>query len=237
MARYVERFTEEEQLRVVKAYLVDGLSHRRIQSEILGLPAPNNGGGYVAMDILHYFNIDGDKKGVLANEDINRLIKNSVGNYREALIKIKSYIEEENEVQNKIRGLSVENITSTEITVETKQRIGQKELREYILEIYQHKCALCDIDKDDLLICSHIIPWKVDEKNRLNPQNAICLCAQHDKLFDKGYFSLDAQYDIKFGLKADNKIINMFKDIKFREPLKDSPDKELLKVHYNSYCR
>lgn len=58
----ISDFTEDDQLKVVKAYLIEGLSHRRIQSQILGLPAPNNGGGFVAMTILHYYNITGDMK-------------------------------------------------------------------------------------------------------------------------------------------------------------------------------
>ncbi|KMT22311.1 HNH endonuclease [Clostridium cylindrosporum] len=237
MARYLDRFTEEEVLKVVKAYLVDGLSHRKIQFEILGLPSPARGGGFVTMDILHHFNINGDKKGILAKEDINDLIKNSTGNYLEILKKIKDYFKEENEAEKVIRGLNTYGTVDTEITVETKQRVGQDKLRNYILDIYEHKCALCDIDKDDLLICSHIIPWRVDEQNRLNPKNAICLCAQHDKLFDKGYFSLDENYKIIFGMKADDIIINLLKDANFREPLQDSPDKELLKIHFRLYCK
>lgn len=230
-------FTEEEILKVVRAYLVDGLSHRKIQSQILGLPAPVNGGGYIAMDILHYFEIDGNKKGILSRESIDSLIKNSSGNYHSILIKIKSYIEEENKAKKIIKSLKFDKTFKTEIELATKQRVGQDKLREYILDIYEHKCALCDIDKDDLLICSHIVPWKVDEQNRLNPQNAICLCAQHDKLFDKGYFSLDDNYNIIFGAKCDDKIINILKGAHFREPLENSPDKKLLKIHYNSYCR
>lgn len=237
MARYVHKFTEEEILKVIKAFLVDGLSHRKIQSQILGLPAPDNGGGYVAMDILHYYNIDGKKKGILANGDIDNLIKNSTGNYHEILIKVKDYFEEQKDVKKAIRGLKTDGIVHTEITTETKQRVGQDELRKYILDIYEHKCALCEVDKDDLLICSHIVPWRADEQNRLNPKNAICLCAQHDKLFDKGYFSLDENYNIKLGVKSDDRIAKLLENQKFREPLENSPDKELLKIHFNSYCK
>ncbi|MGG7163776.1 HNH endonuclease [Clostridium ihumii] len=236
MSRYVDKFSEEECLKVVKAYLVNGLSYRDIERDILGIPAPGNGGGYVAMDIIHSFNIDGKKKSILSKEDINKLINNSTGSYHDILIKIKSFIEEEKRAEKIIRGLNINNIDNTEITVKTKQRIGQDKLRKYILDIYNHKCALCDIDKDDLLICSHIIPWNGDEKNRLNPRNAICLCALHDKLFDKGYFSLDKDYKFKFSSKADNKIINLFKNLKFRKPFENSPDEELLKKHFDIYC-
>lgn len=237
MARYIHKFTEEEILKVVKAYLIDGLSHRRIQDEILGIPAPDNGGGYVAMDILHHFNIKGDKKGILSINDMTSLIHNASGNYRDILVKIKAYTEEEKDARTAIKGLFVRPTDRTELTLETKQRIGQAKLREYILDIYEHRCALCDIDKDDLLICSHIVPWRVDEQNRLNPQNAICLCAHHDRLFDKGYFSLGDNYQIIFGVKADAAIMRDLENIRFREPIENSPDKNLLKVHFKTYCR
>lgn len=237
MARYINNFIEEEILKVVKAYLIEGLSHRKIQSQILGIPAPDNGGGYVAMDILHHFNIDGDKKGILKNNNIDDLINETNGKYKEILVKVKDYIEEENRAENIIKGLRVDNTGKTEIEVATKQRVGQDKLRQYILEIYGHKCALCDIDKDDLLICSHIVPWRIDEGNRLNPKNAICLCAQHDKLFDKGYFSLDENYQIKFGIKADDKIVNLLKGLHFKKPLENEPDKKLLQTHFESYCK
>ena len=41
------------------------------------------------MEILYYFNIKGDKKGILATEDINTLIASATGNYYMALEKVK----------------------------------------------------------------------------------------------------------------------------------------------------
>ena len=42
------------ELNVIRAYLVDGRSHRDIQKTILGIPAPSRGGGFVAMNIVDY---------------------------------------------------------------------------------------------------------------------------------------------------------------------------------------
>lgn len=110
------------------------------------------------------------------------------------------------------------NTSKTERIISKKQRIGQDNLRKYILEIYEHKCALCDIDKDDLLKCSHIVHWSEDKQNRLNPMNVICFCDLHDGLFEKGYFSFNENYEIIYGIKADELIISMLMDKKFREP-------------------
>ncbi|MDT8717632.1 HNH endonuclease [Clostridium sp. 19966] len=237
MARYINKFTEEEIISVVIAYLYDGLSHRDIQKNILHLPTPQNGGGYISMDILHYFNINGDKKGILDNTDIDNEIQSSSGELKQILLKVKAYKTEEQAISASIksRNFNIAN-RSTELTTETRIRLNQNVLRKHILNIYGHKCALCDIDKDDLLVCSHIKPWSIDERNRLNPKNAICLCALHDKLFDKGYFSLNENYDIIFGSKADTTIKNLFANLSFTRPITDSPDVNLLKFHFDMIC-
>lgn len=235
VSRYIDEFTEDKIIKVIKAYLIDGFSHRKIQWEILGIPAPDRGGGFIAMDILHYFDIDGTKKEILRNNEINDLIVSSNGKYQKALKKLKAYLDEEIIADKVIKGLDIDYVDNTEIKVTTKQRVGQDVLRRYILDIYGQECALCQIDKADLLICSHIVPWKDDEKNRLNPRNAICLCALHDKLFDRGYFSLNQNHEIIYTAKSDDMINVLMKDLEFKAPNENTPDPELLKRHYQLY--
>lgn len=50
---------------VLKAYLCSGWSQRRIQEEILGIDAPERGGGYEAMKILQSYGITGEHKSAL----------------------------------------------------------------------------------------------------------------------------------------------------------------------------
>lgn len=119
----------------------------------------------------------------------------------------------------------------TEINVITTQRIKQSVLRNYVLENYNFKCAICNINRKDLLICSHIVPWAIDKTNRLNPANAICFCVLHDKLFDRYYFSLDEKYDFVFGRRADSSVKKLFKGFKFKKPNSYAPDIGLLKQH------
>ena len=71
----------------------------------------------------------------------------------------------------------------------SKRRKGQDYFRRMILENYCSRCALTGIDIPALLLASHIIPWAVNKKQRLNPCNGICLSALYDKAFDKGYIS------------------------------------------------
>lgn len=72
-----------------------------------------------------------------------------------------------------------------------KQRINQNAFRAMILNNYDNRCAITGIAIPELLIASHIIPWSVNKKERLNPENGICLSALYDKAFDKGFISFD----------------------------------------------
>ena len=237
VSRYINAFDEDTILKVVISYLVDGMSHRDIQKQILGLPAPARGGGFIAMDILHYFDIDGNKKGVLKQRKLEDELELSQGEYKKILQKIKEYFNAEQEVRTNIENsVFLVNTSSTELTTQTKIRINQSVLRKYVLNNYRHQCALCEINKPDLLICSHIKPWAIDTENRLNPSNAICFCVLHDRLFDRGYFSLDENYQIIFSSKADSSIKQLLFGMKFKTPTKNPPDPLFLKYHYNEVC-
>lgn len=74
----------------------------------------------------------------------------------------------------------------------TKQRKGQEYFRRMILHYYDCRCALTGINIPQLLLASHIIPWKdkSHKKLRLNPCNGICLSALYDKAFDKGLITI-----------------------------------------------
>ena len=75
-----------------------------------------------------------------------------------------------------------------DVDTESKRRKGQDYFRRMILTNYGFRCALTGIDIPQLLLASHIIPWKdkSHKKERLNPSNGICLSALYDKAFDKG---------------------------------------------------
>ena len=60
---------------------------------------------------------------------------------------------------------------------EVKTRVNQNVFRQIVLANYEGKCAITGIDISDLLFASHIIPWSRNEKERLNPENGICLSA------------------------------------------------------------
>ena len=77
-----------------------------------------------------------------------------------------------------------------------KTRVNQSVFRSIILSNYLGKCALTGIDVPELLVASHIKPWAVDEKERLNPSNGICLSLLYDSAFDKGLIGFDQEYKV-----------------------------------------
>src|SRR5699024_6247573 len=61
-----------------------------------------------------------------------------------------------------------------------------------VLSSYGGKCCISGVTDARLLIASHIVPWRDDKKNRLNPRNGLCLSAIHDKAFDSYLFTLSS---------------------------------------------
>ncbi|WP_299979352.1 AAA family ATPase [Desulfobacula sp.] len=70
---------------VIHAFLFSGLSHRKIQSDILKEDAPARGGGFLTMKILHNYDIREDKKGVLKTNSLSNEKEVADGKYLEAL--------------------------------------------------------------------------------------------------------------------------------------------------------
>jgi putative restriction endonuclease len=81
---------------------------------------------------------------------------------------------------------------------EVKTRINQNVFRQIVIANYSGKCAITGIDIQDLLVASHIVPWSKNEKERLNPENGICLSALYDKAYDKGYIKEEAEGALSF---------------------------------------
>ena len=55
---------------------------------------------------------------------------------------------------------------------------------------YEYKCCITKLAISKLLVASHIVPWRVDIENRLNPSNGLCLSMLHDKAFDVGILTI-----------------------------------------------
>ena len=123
-----------------------------------------------------------------------------------------------------------------------KIRVNQSFFRSTVLASYENKCCITGISISDFLIASHIIPWSKDEKNRLNPENGLCLNSIHDKAFDKGFITIGFNYEVQVSkyfneFKKENNIQKFFLDFenkKIEMPKRFLPNKEFLEYHHRN---
>jgi putative restriction endonuclease len=78
-----------------------------------------------------------------------------------------------------------------------RTRVNQQFFRATVLAAYRHRCCITGLTIPDLLNASHIVPWSVDTKNRVNPRNGLCLNAIHDRAFDRGLLTITPDYKVK----------------------------------------
>ncbi|MBQ0798607.1 MAG: HNH endonuclease [Porticoccaceae bacterium] len=87
--------------------------------------------------------------------------------------------------------------TGSDKIVQTKARVGQTFFRQAVLSAYNYRCAITGLSVPKLLVASHIIPWRKDEKNRLNPRNGLSLSMLHDKAFDVGIITINEDMTVR----------------------------------------
>lgn len=219
--------------RILIAYLIEGKSHRHIQREILNKPAPVRGGGFEAMKVLHSYDIREDSKGLL-KENLNRLSELDI----KAQEIIKNYFQVNEDANNIINGILINpNNKPTDRLSIMKVRVFQDVLKKYLLNNYRNCCALCEVDQVDLLNASHIIPWSIKEETRLHLNNSILLCSFHDKLFDKGYITLDDDYNVVISKELSKNVSFMLEGLSFKKPKSNIPSQEYLNFHREQIFR
>lgn len=89
----------------------------------------------------------------------------------------------------------INEIRPTEKEQIIKGRIGQSNFKRELLFI-DKKCRLCNVSDECFLVASHIKPWSVsNSKERLDVNNGLLFCPNHDALFDalfdKGLISFE----------------------------------------------
>lgn len=103
-----------------------------------------------------------------------------------------------------------------------KARIGQSIFKKALLSV-EKKCRLCGVSDQRFLVASHIKPWsQSNHKERLDVNNGLLICPNHDALFDKGYISFndDGAISISGSIDEATKVflnINEARKIKMNE--------------------
>lgn len=139
-------------------------------------------------------------------------------------------------------------MADTEVTEAERQvtvRVGQSFFRKVILISYHQRCCICELPVPDMLIASHIIPWRDANQHRLNPHNGLCLCVMHDRGFDRGFMTIGKDYELIVGSELYQYLPNQAVELYFKSyhgkpiqlPDKFIPQQELLAVHRENYFR
>lgn len=119
-----------------------------------------------------------------------------------------------------------------------KQRVGQVLFRRSVLTMYGSRCCISGLADPRLLVASHIVAWRDDPANRLNPRNGLCLSALHDRAFDAHLLTLDAELRVVVSerlLRLDDDLAaTAFAQVQGRSitlPERFHPDPEFLARH------
>lgn len=235
MTDFVEKLDYDTRAEVIYRHLVLGQSTRKIEREVFN----KAGNGWDPWNVQKVYGYDKNTKGIKKHEANNENIKSEILNEIKN-IDIKRLAEEVGKVDvsdiNIPPDVILEN-DGKEILKLGKVRIGQMKWRKRLLDIYNHKCALCEVSHDKLLIASHIKSWSESTKSeRVNVDNGIILCALHDKLFDQGFISFSNDYKVLYSKKFDFDSIGIDRTLEFRKPnLNNSPKDIYLSQHRKKF--
>ena len=124
---------------------------------------------------------------------------------------------------------------------EVKTRVNQDLFRRIILSIYGNRCAISNIDISEMLVAGHIIPWSDNQRERLNPENGICLSNLYDRAYEKGYIGINFDYKIMISSELKKKsespyytnFFGKFENQQINLPDRFLPNKDFLDYHLN----
>jgi len=127
----------------------------------------------------------------------------------------------------------------------TKVRLGQSFFRQTVLTSYSGRCCVCGLPEESLLVAGHIVPWAVRPDLRMNPRNGLCLCALHDRAFDRGLISLGGDLTMKVSPRLEvhlpeevtERMFLRYRDKSIHLPEKFGPEAAFLEYHQRAIFR
>jgi putative restriction endonuclease len=159
---------------------------------------------------------------IKANQGYLYQINSEVAKLLCEIAKVKSEVLfDDNGVENKLQ----EDYKTPDVTSRTglvTSRVGQGEYRRRILKRWNYQCAVTKCSIKEILIASHIVPWKdSNNRERMDVDNGILLSPVYDALFDKHFISFNKAGKIilskslshtelsKFGITGHESISNL----------------------------
>lgn len=242
-------WSEEELVQVLFLYCRTPLGKMNSRNpEVISLSQRiNRTPGSISLKLGNFISLDPKHKakgivGSVNSSKLDRIIwekySEDLDSLTDAYIKVSSSIEDvsgDSYVVNENKYTGLDTVKISQI----KQRLRQQFFRETVLSSYNNCCCITGISNSKLLIASHIVPWSVDEENRLNPRNGLCLNALHDRAFDSGLLTIDNDLKvvISSALQKDDPNNIWFKSFHgkhIRLPSKFFPSAEFLQYHNNN---
>ena len=137
--------------------------------------------------IINHLEKNKSKRSIYLNEN-----NNDYSDFKAALNKYRKFIATKSDLIDDIEAIiKDEIIPKTEKKRLISARIGQGNYREELINLWK-KCAVSKCEMTDVLIASHIKPWrKSTNRERLDRYNGLLLLPNYDKLFDKGLISFE----------------------------------------------
>lgn len=124
-----------------------------------------------------------------------------------------------------------------------KQRINQSFFRSTVMSAYNFHCCISGTNIPELLEACHIIDWSLDEHNRTNPKNGLCMNPFFHKAYDKHLLGIKPDMTIV----VSNELQNSSTDERFSKylselngkrillPDKFLPEIDFLAIHYENF--
>jgi putative restriction endonuclease len=85
----------------------------------------------------------------------------------------------------------------TETSATVQIRTMQSFFRRSVLSAYKAQCCITGNPVPELLVASHILPWRDFPDERINPKNGLCLVAHLDRAYDKGLITIGSDLKLK----------------------------------------
>lgn len=146
-------------------------------------------------------------------------------------------------IESELENIPID-IEGKERSAVVKQRVNQNFFRRMVLASYNEKCCITNSNTLEFLTACHIKPWNIDIKNRINPQNGLCMNILYHSAFDQGLFTITENYKVllseKLYKRKDPLIEKLFVEYNDKDiflPQKFLPDKEFLKYHNDNIFR
>lgn len=218
--------SDEEGLKDLKYWKNGKTPDKAYESINLKLISINNSNDLNIKQLNDLGLVKGNIQGAYKETKYPDLFKhiNNVFNSLDGIQNVEAYV---SQIEEGLTGTFVGKEKETIV----KQRVNQGKYRNLLLNKYK-KCCLCGVQNDAFLIASHIKPWaKCDENEKVDVNNGLLLCPNHDALFDGGYISFEDDGSIIISKELDE-VDEMFLNVRKNMKISVSDEqKKYLKYH------